>query len=496
MRFQTPVPGGTGYGEKGLIEKMFPTVYSLWKVIRKNKTPATRPPDRHRQFPQRPPREVGQPAQAAANQQSQPNAPEARVATQAPAQPQQQAARSTLEAAATPTTQTEALPQIQEQQPRPLQAESRAAQAPPTPARQTDDRPDLGPRVAPAATEVRPAGQPQLRQQRRRRRAEASQPAAHAPLLDSPPSEAALPAADSRRAVESPSPKEEPHRESPRPAAVESSAGMAELEENTARAREELSSIQGVRREAAEIRRMAQNALDEAETLQREIESVMGQARSMFTKVLALNPEDLRAMAASIKSMNEAIRTERQLQRLTRQQVEREAEGARQKAIQSILASPAAVRKASNQSTRELEEARRVAATAQSLKESSNADLMRAEAIKSEAESRMKEEATRLLDEPWRGYIDPPRESVSSSRLGLEDDDIWHPSISEYDLEDDEPYAEELTQQARERRRPEPEPPPVERPRREPPPGSGPAGAAPSDPFPCASYRPGYAGFK
>lgn len=134
MRFQTPVSEGNDYVEKGLLEKMFPTVYSLWKVIRKNRTPTSRPPDRHRPFPQRPAREVGQPTQAASVDQPTPAAPEAKVAPPTPAQPQQQAAKSVTEppAAAAPTER----PPAREPDTRPLQADGRVAQAPPSPTRQ------------------------------------------------------------------------------------------------------------------------------------------------------------------------------------------------------------------------------------------------------------------------------------------------------------------------------------------------------------------------
>ena len=65
------------------------------------------------------------------------------------------------------------------------------------------------------------------------------------------------------------------------------------------------------------------------------------------------------------------------------------------------------------------------------------------------------------------------------SRLGLEDEDIWRPSIPEYDLEDD-PYLEEPVQQVRDQR-PEADPPRVERPRRE-----RPRARVQPDPLPAA----------
>ena len=192
-------------------------------------------------------------------------------------------------------------------------------------------------------------------------------------------------------------------------------------EETTDKAREELKAVQSIRAEAEEVRMLAQRGLDEVETLQEEAERVMAQARDVFTKAVALNPEAMRSMATTIRTLEEAIRTERHLRQLTRQQAEEEADWARQKATDAILSALSAVRRASNYVSRELEEARRIADTAESLKESSQNDLQRAQAMVAEAEALMRQEARRLLDEPRARRVTPPTETTTPPRPGVEE---------------------------------------------------------------------------
>ena len=180
-------------------------------------------------------------------------------------------------------------------------------------------------------------------------------------------------------------------------------------QETTTKAGEELKESQLVRSEAVIIRARAQRILEEAETIHEEVEEVMAQAHYTFTKAMALNPDALKPMADTVRTLQETITTERQLRRLTRQQAEEEADWARQKAGDAILNSLSAIRKASNYVSRELEESKRIAATARSLKESSQSDLKRAQAIMAQADSLMRHEARRLLEEPRSAQTVPPR---------------------------------------------------------------------------------------
>ena len=157
----------------------------------------------------------------------------------------------------------------------------------------------------------------------------------------------------------------------------------------------------------------AQQILDAAEVIQEEAERVMAQARNTFAKAMALNPEALRSMADTIRTLEEAISTERHLRRLTRQQAEEESEWAKQRATDAILSALSSVRKASNYVNRELEESARIASTAGSLSEASQDDLKRAQAMLSEAESSVRQEARRLLDQPWAEQAAPSRETTA-----------------------------------------------------------------------------------
>ena len=173
----------------------------------------------------------------------------------------------------------------------------------------------------------------------------------------------------------------------------------AELEETTSKASEELKALRGVRGRASDISARAQKVLDEAEAIQDKAELVMAQAHNAFSKAMALNPDALRSMASMVRSLAESLETERKLRHMTRQQAEEEAEWVKHKATDAILSAVSAVRKASNYVSRELDENKRIASTAESLKESSQGDLQRAEAVLSQAETLMREEARRLPSE-------------------------------------------------------------------------------------------------
>lgn len=119
----------------------------------------------------------------------------------------------------------------------------------------------------------------------------------------------------------------------------------------------------------------------------------------------------MKSMNATIRMLEEAIDTERQLRRQTRLDAEEEADRARQRATDAVLNALSGVRKASNYVRRELEESRRISNTADTLKESSLNELRRAHNMMEKAESLAREEARRLLEEPWgersAGYSEP-----------------------------------------------------------------------------------------
>ena len=196
-----------------------------------------------------------------------------------------------------------------------------------------------------------------------------------------------------------------------------------EIQATTEKAREELKAVHGLRAEAEACRARAQQDLNDSEATQAEAESIMLQAHNTLAKAVALNPEALSSMVTTVRMLEEAIRTERQLRQHTRQDAEEETERARQKATDTILNALSSVRMATNYVNRELEEAKRIASTAEALKLSSEDDLRRVQAIMGEAETRMREEAQRLLDQPWgsltvppQGAAVPPRPAVDQGR--------------------------------------------------------------------------------
>ena len=204
--------------------------------------------------------------------------------------------------------------------------------------------------------------------------------------------------------------------EAPQRSFTEIGAAWVEIEGTAEKAREELKGVLSSRTKATEIRSRAQQVLDEAKAIQEEAERGMAHARNTLNKAVALNPETLRSMVTNVRTLEEAIRTERHLRQGTCQQAEEEeeeeADWARQRATDAILNALSSVRKASNSVSRELEEAKRTAATAESLRQTSQDDLKRARGIMSEVESLMEQEARSLLNQPGTGQTAPPRERL------------------------------------------------------------------------------------
>ena len=377
--------------QRGVFERLFPSMFSLWRVVRRVRPSSPRADQPTRLTPRR---FQGRPAQAALE-----NAPgpapapvEELVLEAAPPLAAGPQGRPVVESQPS-TPQADSLPPGY-QEPPPSRAEIRLTQSPPS--RLQADR-ATSQRQAPAPTPPRVDHSTTQRTPPGQERSEGPVDARGTPTAD----------------------RTEPGQPS-RPPDVESEGSRAELEENSERAREEIKTTQAVRREAASERRRAQRALDESDGFQRETARVMAHARVSFAKAVALNPGALKNMGSNIKALEEAIKTEGHLRRLTRQQAEQEADGARQRAIQSILTALAAVRKASDQAGRELEESRRIAAMAESHRDSSETDLNRGRTIKAEAESQIRQEASRLLREPSGGDIGFPEESLTLIDLGLD----------------------------------------------------------------------------
>ncbi len=166
--------------------------------------------------------------------------------------------------------------------------------------------------------------------------------------------------------------------ETPLPEGLGIEAAWSEIDRTTGEASEELKTVQKARADANSIRARAQHLLDEAEAIQEEAQRVMARGRDSLAKAVSLNPRALRSVANTATALSEAMRTEWHLRQGIRQQAEEEADWAKQRATDAVLDSLAAVRKVSNCVSRELEEARRTAATGESLKESSQNDLRRA----------------------------------------------------------------------------------------------------------------------
>ena len=210
-------------------------------------------------------------------------------------------------------------------------------------------------------------------------------------------------------------------------------AAWSEIDRTTGEVYEELKTVQKARADATDIRNLAQRLLDEAETTQEEAERVMVRGRDSLAKAVSLNPRALRSVANTATALAEAMRTEWHLRQGIRQQAEEEADWAKQRATDAVLDALAAVRKVSNCVSRELEEASRTAATGESLKESSQNDLRRAQVMMAEAESLMRREARRLLIPPGRGVSPSPAATArpSGSQGSQSQEQPYYPPFGE-----------------------------------------------------------------
>ena len=207
----TASPGSHGQVEKRLFQKLFPTVYSLWKVIRKPR-PAAVPgvvlqqPPHHNQ---------DHPVQAAQIQQAavkQPDAPPSQT-TEVPLRPSQQ-----------PEDQARQAPDPEQSSPSPKQSAKGQPKRAPSTRHQSpaDSNLEGTTRVSDAVPQGRPVAATTLQ----------------------PSADALAPSG-------------------------------TELVATTEKAREELKAVQGVRGKAAKVRANAQQALEEAEELQEEAEGIM-----------------------------------------------------------------------------------------------------------------------------------------------------------------------------------------------------------------------------
>ena len=170
--------------------------------------------------------------------------------------------------------------------------------------------------------------------------------------------------------------------------------------------------MQIVRSAASRIRVWARQVLDEADSIQDRSERVTSQSSQILAKAVYLNPTMLKPMSDTLGGLEEAIRTERHLRMGSRQQVEEEAEWARQRATEAVLSALSAVSKVSSYVSRELEEARRAA---EALKATAHTEFQRAHAMMIEAESLVRREARKLLAQPLSG-----EETASPSDLEAE----------------------------------------------------------------------------
>ena len=185
--------------------------------------------------------------------------------------------------------------------------------------------------------------------------------------------------------------------EATQPASAEIEVAWHEMEQAAESAYEELRAVKGLRAEAVSMRNRAQQVLSDAEAIQDEAERVMAQTQESVSRAAAINPSALGSLATTVSNLAEAIRTERHLRHEACQEAEDEADWARQRATEAILAAVSAVRKVTSYVSREFDEARRTAESAEFIRESSQSDLKRAQAILAEAEALMRQEARRLL---------------------------------------------------------------------------------------------------
>ena len=319
-------PIGGGAPEKGLFEKLFPSVYALWRMLRKPR-PATATATKDRPRPASPQQRRGRPI---SRRGAEPESLESPTD-----QADQASSESLQDAPVQPPYEVETAPEEVDT----LPAQALTLEQEPPPASQIAET-EQSPLVQPSV-----GGVPDLRLESNEEQAQRFDELRETPLrlTDVREAEGPLQAAY-RSELLTVTPGAQVQNDLGTPPlslemADEYDADRVGMERTIDEASEELRGVQSIRSEAAGIRLRSHQVLDTAEVVQEETERVMAKAGNAFAKAVALNPETLSSLAATVRTLEEAIRIERHLRRQTRDDAEEEADRARQRATDAILSS-------------------------------------------------------------------------------------------------------------------------------------------------------------
>ena len=215
------------------------------------------------------------------------------------------------------------------------------------------------------------------------------------------------------------------------------------------RANEEPAILESIRAGENEVRLRTQQLLEDVAAIQQEAKRSVAEARNTFAKAVV---SALTSIATTSATLEEAIATQRNLQQLTG--LPQGDENIGHKATAAILDALATVSKANDYVSREMDEARRITTAADSLKQSSQDDLIRVQAMISEATAQMREEAAAALaDRPPAKITGSSGEAVpQAADVSTEPE---HPALfsveaegTYYPPEDEQPPRSELNEQA------------------------------------------------
>ena len=133
--------------------------------------------------------------------------------------------------------------------------------------------------------------------------------------------------------------------------------------------------------DAASFRMKAQEVFDYGEALREEARRARDIARKTYDRLAAVNPRDFWTKAAWLRELDDTNKTQGVLQRGTQIEALEEAERARGRASVEVFKALNAVSTAKSWAERELEEAKRLTAVAESFMESAKNEQIDAESV-------------------------------------------------------------------------------------------------------------------
>jgi len=173
-----------------------------------------------------------------------------------------------------------------------------------------------------------------------------------------------------------------------------------ELDERTREIQAEVESLVAVRQQALGLIERTQEVFDQAEAIQKEAQHTRDAVRTRLDRLVDVSPRAFAAGASTVRDIDETKKAQAMLQQGTEREAWEEVERAGLRATEEMLKALNAVGTAKAWVERELEEAKNLAAEAESLKQLAQKELSSAQAFVRELflEGQIDPEASELAE--------------------------------------------------------------------------------------------------